>query len=83
MHTGKELALASSSDADPALTTGGYELVVGGDNDGDGGKVLGHRQFARYYRQKYRADDPRQSATVTARVLSKYGSCRPCHLNGS
>jgi pre-60S factor REI1 len=70
--TGQDLALASTLGEELSLATGGYELVVGGSEDGDGGKVLGHRHFARYYRQKYRADDPRRSVTVN-KVLSKYG----------
>jgi hypothetical protein len=43
---------------------------VGGDGDGGGGRVLGHRQFARYYRQKYRAGDPRNSVAIN-RVLAQ------------
>ncbi|KAK9914964.1 hypothetical protein WJX75_002998 [Coccomyxa subellipsoidea] len=68
---GKELALAGSSGAELPTAVGGYELVVGGDGDGGSGRVLGHRQFARYYRQKYRAGDPRNSVAIN-RVLAQY-----------
>ncbi|CAL8468832.1 g8373 [Coccomyxa elongata] len=68
---GRELALAGSLDAEQPTAVGGYELVVGGDVDGAGGQVLGHRQFARYYRQKYRAGDPRHSIAIN-RVLAQY-----------
>lgn len=64
------MALAGSSGAELPTAVGGYELVVGGDGDGGGGKILGHRQFARYYRQKYRANDPRHSVAIN-RVLAQ------------
>lgn len=69
--------MASSSDAEQPTAVGGYELVVGGDVDGTGGKVLGHRQFARYYRQKYRAGDPRHSIAIN-RVLAQCALVSPC-----
>ena len=73
---GRELALAgASSGAEAPITTdAGYEMVVGGNARGDGGKILGHRAFARYYRQKYRGGDPRRSAAVISSVLAKYAS---------
>ena len=49
---------------------GGYELVVGGNAAGDGGKALGHRQFARYYKQKYKPGDPRRSSAVSNVIAS-------------
>lgn len=49
---------------------GGYELVVGGNAQGDGGKALGHRQFARYYKQKYRPGDPRRSSNAVSSVIA-------------
>lgn len=74
---GRELALASSLDTEQPTAVGGYELVVGGDVDGAGGKVLGHRQFARYYRQKYRAGDARHSIAIN-RVLAQCAPASPC-----
>ncbi len=74
---GRELALASSAGAEQPTAVGGYELVVGGDGYGGGGRVLGHRQFARYYRQKYRAGDPRHSIAIN-RVLAQCAPMPPC-----
>ena len=48
----------------------GYELVVGGNAQGDGGKALGHRQFARYYKQKYKPGDHRSSSAVSSVLAS-------------
>lgn len=64
---GGELALSGASETELPTALGDYELVVGGENSG---RVLGHRQFARYYRQKYRAGDPRQSVAIN-RVLAQ------------
>ena len=48
-----------SADAEPTdLGSSGYEIAVPGDTDGSV-KLLGSRQFARYYRQKHRPADGR------------------------
>ena len=44
-------------------------MLPGG--DGQGAKILGTREFARYYRQKQRPVDARQSVTVNT-VLAKW-----------
>ena len=66
---GTELAVAGTEEA-PPTAVGGYELVVGGDAHGDGGRALGHRQFARYYKQRYRPGDPRRSSTCSSIIAS-------------
>ena len=66
---GNELAVAGAEEA-PPTAVGGYELVVGGNAHGDGGRALGHRQFARYYKQRYRPGDPRRSSTVSSIIAS-------------
>ena len=71
--TGMEVVAAGAHDAAPTTTDAGYEMVVGGNADGGGGRILGHRQFARYYRQKYRAGDPRRSMAAVSSVLSQCG----------
>ena len=72
--TGMELMAAGAHDAKSMTTDAGYEMVVGGNAEGGGGRILGHRQFARYYRQKYRAGDPRRSMAVVSSVLSQCAS---------
>uniref|UniRef100_A0A7S0UW75 ZN622/Rei1/Reh1 zinc finger C2H2-type domain-containing protein n=1 Tax=Polytomella parva TaxID=51329 RepID=A0A7S0UW75_9CHLO len=42
----------------------GYELSVGADESGQGGKILGCREFARYYRQHHRPQEIRASVLV-------------------
>ena len=51
----------------------GYELVVGGNAHGEGGKALGNRQFARYYKQKYKPGDHRSSSAVSS-VIASYAT---------
>jgi len=63
MHrsAGKELVV---SDAPPsAMMTGGHELVLPSEH-GTGGKILGTREFARYYKQRPRLEDSRESVHV-------------------
>lgn len=66
---GNELAVPGAEEA-PPTAVGGYELVVGGDGHRDGGRALGHRQFARYYKQRYRLGDLRRSSTVGSIIAS-------------
>ena len=48
-----------AADADPAdLGSSGYEMAVPGDAEGSV-KLLGSRQFSRFYRQKHRPADDR------------------------
>lgn len=68
-HAGQQLALVGNEEGAPTAV-GGYELVVGGNAAGDGGKALGHRQFARYYKQKYKPGDPRRSSAVSNVIAS-------------
>ena len=76
-----ELAAAGARDAAPTtMTDAGYEMVVGGNADGAGGRILGHRQFARYYRQKYAAGDPRRSLAAASSVLSQCARSRSALL---
>ena len=49
----------------------GFELTVTGGNDGGSVKLLGTREFARYYRQRHKALDQRDSAAA-ARVVARY-----------
>jgi len=58
--------MAGSGEEATAGATGGYELAVGD----AGGKILGSRDFARYYRQNHKPIDSRRSthlATVQQR----------------
>lgn len=66
---GKQLITDSGPAA--AAVLGGYELMLPAGPDGQGAKILGTREFARYYRQKHRPEDTRQSVVVNT-VLCKY-----------
>ncbi|EFJ43099.1 hypothetical protein VOLCADRAFT_96796 [Volvox carteri f. nagariensis] len=69
------VVLAGAVPGTSAVAVAGYELVVGGggeDGEGfSGGKVLGHREFARLYRQRHRPEDDRRSVLVNT-VLARY-----------
>ncbi|KAG7670973.1 hypothetical protein Ndes2526A_g01239 [Nannochloris sp. 'desiccata'] len=65
--TGRQLLLIDAEDA--AAAGGGYELAL--PQSKGGVKVLGSREFARYYRQRHKAGDSRES-TAAARVLAQY-----------
>ena len=84
--------MAGASSEPPAAADNGYEVVVGGNARGEGGRILGHRAFARYYKQKYRSGDGRRSVAVINSVLAKCAhplffslsnyslrACLPCH----
>lgn len=63
---GKELVAAggrASAGPAAAVVTYAHELMVPG-KDGAGSKVLGSREFARYYRQRHRPVDERQIVVV-------------------
>ncbi len=57
-----------------AVAAAGFELVVGGGGEDGmaGGKVLGNREFARYYRQRHRPEDERRSVVVNT-MLARWG----------
>lgn len=67
---GKELVVGSNAPAD-AMVAGGYELVV--PNEDGGAKILGTREFARYYKQRGRVEDTRDSVQVNM-MLARYRS---------
>ncbi len=69
LAAGKELAIGNGGGPASAAVLGGFELMLPG-ADGQGAKILGTREFARYYRQKQRPVDTRQSVTVNT-VLAK------------
>lgn len=54
----------------PFTAAAGYELAIPS-KKGDGIKILGSREFARYYKQKHRTGDTRASASA-ALVVSTY-----------
>lgn len=68
---GQELMVGGSDEPVEAVTNG-YELAIPADeSSGSKGKVLGSREFARFYRQRPRLDDTRQSVAVN-KVLARY-----------
>ncbi|KAK9828841.1 hypothetical protein WJX72_002352 [[Myrmecia] bisecta] len=67
---GKELVVVDNAAEAALLGTGGFELVLPGAEPGQG-KILGSREFARYYRQRHRPAETRQSVAIN-KVLSKY-----------
>ena len=64
------MQLASVGAAPHDESSQSYELAVGG-GDRSGGKLLGHREFARFYKQRHHPVDTRESVAANA-VLSKY-----------
>ena len=50
------LATTDGPEASTSGATGGYELAVADTSSGGGGKILGSRDFARYYRQNHRPE---------------------------
>ncbi|CAD7703810.1 unnamed protein product [Ostreobium quekettii] len=53
------------------LGTGGYELVLTG--EGGREKIVGTREFARYYKQKHRPTEARESVLIN-QIVAKYRS---------
>ncbi|KAJ9508333.1 hypothetical protein QJQ45_011840 [Haematococcus lacustris] len=76
-HTNPTLAngnksLALTGDEAPAvMVSSGYELLIPAAAGGGGGKVIGSREFARYYKQRHKHGDDRQIVTVNT-MLAKY-----------
>ena len=67
--SGRELILDDRGVLDNATAAMGYELAL--PTAAGGLKVLGAREFARYYKQRHRVGDLRDSAAA-ARVLAQY-----------
>lgn len=64
--------MVGGSDEPVEAVTNGYELAIpAAEGSGSKGKVLGSREFARFYRQRPRLDDTRQSVAVN-KVLARY-----------
>lgn len=62
-------ALILGDGLDAGTAAGGFELTV--PSAGGGVRMLGAREFSRYYRQRHRTGDQRESA-IAARVVSQY-----------
>ncbi|KAI3426265.1 hypothetical protein D9Q98_008640 [Chlorella vulgaris] len=60
--------VVSAAEAGPSAA---YELVLANGGGGGGGKIIGSREFARYYRQRPRLGDGRASVQA-ATVLAQY-----------
>ena len=77
---GGELMLGGADEPAEAVNYG-YELSIPADEtSGAKGKVLGSREFARFYKQRPRLDDTRHSVAVN-KVLARYEfSCRASTL---
>lgn len=64
----KQLAVSETGEGAASL---GYELEVAGDAEaGSSSKVLGSREFARYYKQHHKPADTRTSIVVNT-VIAK------------
>lgn len=62
-----------------ALATIGYELVLP-DKGGKGTKILGTREFAKYYRQRHRQPDARRSTQISMLQQRQGFSSRDAYL---
>ena len=67
-----DLALADHLDASTSEATGGFELAVA-EADGKGSKILGSRDFARYYKQNHKPET-RGRSTRLATLQQRYSS---------
>lgn len=68
---GQEMTVGGTDEPVEAVTNG-YELAIPADEaGGTKGKVLGSREFARFYKQRPRLDDTRHSFAVN-QVLARY-----------
>lgn len=62
----KQLAVSETGESAASL---GYELEVAGDAEaGSSSKVLGSREFARYYKQHHKPADTRTSVVINTVV---------------
>lgn len=77
MHA-DDMQLVESGTHEPQADAA-YELAVAGSRDGSqGGKLIGHRDFARFYRQRHRPSDTRASVAanaVVSRHAHDFGHC--------
>ncbi|KAK9867870.1 hypothetical protein WJX84_004997 [Apatococcus fuscideae] len=80
--SGGELMLGGADEPAEAVNYG-YELSIPADEtSGAKGKVLGSREFARFYKQRPRLDDTRHSVAVN-KVLARYRSLGVALLESS
>ena len=74
---GKQLVVSGDMTATVELGSGGSELVITTRSDnGTSTKMLGSREFLRYYRQKPRPS-PMNDIAITAALTSRY-AYNPC-----
>lgn len=82
---GQQLALALDGLSLGDGAAGGWELAIPSQGPGGGSKILGSRELARYYKQRPKPQDNRQSVIVNT-IIAQYRSGRrpvgcPCqHL---
>lgn len=82
---GQQLALAMDGLSLGDGAAGGWELAIPSQGPGGGSKILGSRELARYYKQRPKPQDNRQSVIVNT-IIAQYRSGRrpvgcPCqHL---
>ena len=61
------LALADGTEASTSAAAGGYELALAdSEGGGGGGKILGSRDFARYYRQNHKPQSRNKQTHLAA-----------------
>lgn len=71
-ENGKQLVISGDMTDAVELGSGGSELIITTrSNNGRSTKMLGSREFLRYYRQKPRPS-PLNNGTITAALASRY-----------
>jgi hypothetical protein len=69
MDTGAGQLTAVGEDAPAALVTQGMEMVVGRQEDGSGGQVIGSRSMAQFYKQKFKPVDTREEVVINQQLI--------------
>jgi len=69
MDTGSGQLMAVGEDAPAALVTSGMEMVVGRQENGSGGQVIGSRSMSVYYKQKPKPTDTREEVLINQQLV--------------
>jgi hypothetical protein len=69
MDTGSGQLMVVGEDAPAALVTSGMEMVVGRQENGSGGQVIGSRSMSVYYKQKFKPTDTREEVLINQQLV--------------
>ena len=69
MDTVSGQLMVVGEDAPAALVTSGMEMVVGRQENGSGGQVIGSRSMTVYYRQKFKPTETREEVLINQQLV--------------